>query len=80
MRVVVASMSNVTTLATPIISTSIYIMVGLVCSMREIGCELFLRENVIEILGKWIWKVEKTESYMSAKRTIDGLCHLNIFR
>jgi hypothetical protein len=63
-RVVVANMSSVTTPATPTISTSLYIMVGLVClvkSMREIGCELFLGEKVIEILGRWIWKVKKTE-------------------
>jgi hypothetical protein len=63
-RAVVANMSSVTTPATPTISTSLYIMVGLVClvkNMREIGCELFLGEKVIEILGRWIWKVEKTE-------------------
>lgn len=56
-RVVVASMFNVMTLATLAALTTINRVVGLVClmkNMRDMGCEPFLGEQDVEIVGRLI--------------------------
>jgi hypothetical protein len=49
--------------AAPMTSTTtdnVVLLVRLVKSMREMGCEPYMREQDAEIAGRWIRKVEKT--------------------
>ena len=49
---------------TPVSLDNIVVLVRTVKNMRELGCEAFLGEQDVEIIGRWLRKVENVMTQM----------------
>lgn len=55
-------------------TTSNVVVVRLVKSMREMGCELYMGEQDAEIAKRWIKKLEKTIIHINIPEDLRVIC------